>query len=338
MVSYSKHHIKGEIWQNGTIAIVFIAFYGWPSRGDKWKSWDLLRTLLEGMNHPTVVGGDFKEILTNNEKEGGPPRSMEDMRSFCDALNDCSLSEVKARGPWFIWERGGMHGELLREKLDRFVGNKKLFDTFKYLYAECLARYKSDHSTILLKLRKKAPYIGQLGHAKKLEKYWFEHQECDEVVRGGWSTGLEMDLSARLRGVTRSLSSWSTKIFLDFTEEISKIETLLKNLQQEAGRDDYVVKCIALEAQLEDLYKQRESLWFWRYRVAEVKDGDKNTAYFQHKARQRKQRNTIAGLLDHNDVWCTEDKDIIHIVTDYYHNLFATQGRRNFDDMLSCIP
>lgn len=39
-----------------------------------------------------------------------------------------------------------------------------------------------------------------------------------------------------------------------------------------------------LEKQLDELHEKQEAYWYLRSRVAEVKDGDKNTQYFHHKA------------------------------------------------------
>lgn len=75
-----------------------------------------------------------------------------------------------------------------------------------------------------------------------------------------------------------------------------------------------------------------------RSRAAEVKDGDRNTAYFHHKSRCRKQRNTIKGIFNEAGVWQDEEKDIVHTVTSFYEKLFCSQGLREFFDVLNYIP
>lgn len=38
LLTYSQHHIMGEIWRDGSVFVTIIGFYGWPVRGEKWRS------------------------------------------------------------------------------------------------------------------------------------------------------------------------------------------------------------------------------------------------------------------------------------------------------------
>lgn len=44
---------------------------GWPEETKKFKTWDLIRTLIFSYNDPMLFGGDFNKILNYEEKEGG---------------------------------------------------------------------------------------------------------------------------------------------------------------------------------------------------------------------------------------------------------------------------
>lgn len=61
--------------------------------------------------------------------------------------------------------------------------------------------------------------------------------------------------------------------------------------------------------------------WHLRSRVAELKDGDKNTQYFHHKASQTKKRNYIKGLVDTNSEWCDDNDIMEQIICEYYSSL-----------------
>lgn len=67
-----------------------------------------------------VVGGDFNEILSNSEKEGGAWRNWSVMNDFARALEDYDLHGTWSQGPWFTLERSCDDRVILREKLDRF--------------------------------------------------------------------------------------------------------------------------------------------------------------------------------------------------------------------------
>lgn len=45
-------------------------FYGFADQALRVHSWELLRQLAASNNLPWVVGGDYNEVLSNEEKEG----------------------------------------------------------------------------------------------------------------------------------------------------------------------------------------------------------------------------------------------------------------------------
>lgn len=45
-------------------------FYGFADHNLRHRSWDLLRLLAGQYNLPWIVGGDYNEILSNEEKQG----------------------------------------------------------------------------------------------------------------------------------------------------------------------------------------------------------------------------------------------------------------------------
>lgn len=73
--------------------------------------------------------------------------------------------------------------------------------------------------------------------------------------------------------------------------------------------------------------------------MSEVRDGDRNTKYFHHKASQRKRRNHIKGLLDEMGVLRTEEDDIVRIISHYYDNLFSSTNPLHIDmqEVLKCV-
>lgn len=57
--------------------------------------------------------------------------------------------------------------------------------------------------------------------------------------------------------------------------------------------------------------------------MAEIKDGDRNTKYFHHKAYQRRSMNYMSGLHDSSGVWITERNDLELVVTSFDEELFS---------------
>lgn len=89
----------------------------------------------------------------------------------------------------------------------------------------------------------------------------------------------------KLKFVADELVEWSRTKFNALHNQVREVEDQLKELQRcsiDGSGDDV----IALEEKLDDLLEKQEAYWYLRSRVAELKDGDKNTKYFHHKASQ----------------------------------------------------
>lgn len=86
--SYSKGHINATI-QTDEGWWRFPRFYGNPAIDKISDSWMLLNRLCTLFKFPWVVGGDFNEVLFDDEKEGGAARNPRQFEAFRDALNHC---------------------------------------------------------------------------------------------------------------------------------------------------------------------------------------------------------------------------------------------------------
>lgn len=77
--------------------------------------------------------------------------------------------------------------------------------------------------------------------------------------------------------------------FSNLSKKIERVEKTLHEVHQQATSATNCKKCVELEKELDALNAKQEAYWFMQSdRVAEVKDGDRNTSYFHHKASQAK--------------------------------------------------
>ncbi|KAK1387097.1 hypothetical protein POM88_015275 [Heracleum sosnowskyi] len=115
------------------------------------------------------------------------------------------------------------------------------------------------------------------------------------------------------------------------SKQIEEIEKELKEDQKSEITEENIAKCAEIEKKLDELYEKQEAYWYIRSRSAEIKDEDKNTKYFHHKASQRRKRNEIKGLFDKNENWCTEDEELESIFQDFNENMFTSSGPADAD-------
>lgn len=98
---------------------------------------------------PRIVLGDFNDIKSNAEKEGGPHRSESSFKTFRQMLNSSGLHDIKMIGGKFTWV-GQRFNYKIKSKIDRVVATADWQDLFPKAYVQLLQWGGSDHRPILL--------------------------------------------------------------------------------------------------------------------------------------------------------------------------------------------
>ncbi|KMT18348.1 hypothetical protein BVRB_2g025050 [Beta vulgaris subsp. vulgaris] len=262
------------------------------------------------------------------------------MAGFRDLLAVCGLGNLRTVGQWYTWERGNSPETRIRERLDRFLVTHEWKLQFPEAHIEHLVRYNSDHAAICLRgTNANRVQVGRRRKNFKFETCWLLEEGCEGVVKKAWEEAKGDAIHVKMEHVARELLVWSKGRYGNLPKQIVKVE---KALHEEQGLPTSTVtcdKCAKLEQQLDDLHVKQEAYWYLRSRVSEVKDGDRNTKYFHHKASQRKQRNFIKGILNEEGQWRTEVEDIEAEVGNYFRNIFTSINptTTHFDDVLKYV-
>jgi len=88
--------------------------------------------------------------------------------------------------------------------------------------------------------------------------------------------------------------------------------------QQERGRMDTIT------SELEALWKLKEIKVRQRSRDRKIKEGDRNTAYFQAVANQRNRKKRISGL-ESSEGWIEDNDAMLKHAVSFYKNLFGEE-------------
>jgi hypothetical protein len=64
---------------------------------------------------------------------------------------------------------------------------------------------------------------------------------------------------------------------------------------------------------------------------------DSNTKFFHGQVQQKKRTNAIVGLLNNDDIWCTDETQIEGIAVNYFEELFRSTQPANPNDTLSAV-
>lgn len=142
-------HVLAE-WNNGKKTWL-TAVYAHPTDSIRRELWVELRDLADPMTEPWLVIGDYNEIASIEEKEGGAPFNPNPCFKFRDVLDSCGLIDLGSTGPKFTW-RGPQVGGYARvfKRLDRATSNACWRIYFPEASVRVLPRIKSDHHPILL--------------------------------------------------------------------------------------------------------------------------------------------------------------------------------------------
>ncbi|XP_048502752.1 uncharacterized protein LOC125498565 [Beta vulgaris subsp. vulgaris] len=139
-----------------------------------------------------------------------------------------------------------------------------------------------------------------------------------------WERGKSANTCIRERLDRFGLGPNNAGKFTKLDKQIGEAERKLAAAQQQAITDENCQLCVDLEKSLDELHEKREAYWYLRSRVAEVRDGDRNTSYFHHKASQRRKRNYVHGLFGNDGVWREDACDIEAIFAEYFASIFTS--------------
>lgn len=281
LVSFSQHHICGDV-DDGGKKWRFVGIYGWAKEEEKHHTWALMRQLCRDSSRPILVGGDFNEILSYDEKEGGVNRVRREMDNFRDVMNDLSLRDLGYNGLWYTWERGNSPATCIRERLDRFVCSVSWSALYPHHMVDHSIRYKSDHVAICLRSK---IHQRPTGNQRRFffETSWLLNPACEDAVRAAWTDSAGDAVPGRLAFMAQKLKVWGAENVGNIGKLLQRAEKDLMQIQQQPISTVTCNARIAIEKKLDELNAKHEAHWFMRSRVSEVRDGDRNTKYFHHK-------------------------------------------------------
>ncbi|XP_035547368.1 uncharacterized protein LOC118348906 [Juglans regia] len=229
IIHYSQWHISSIIrGEGGKNKWIFTGFYGHPDASKRNLSWELLASLSPKTDEAWCIGGDFNELLRQEEKKGGKLRDERGMSMFREVLSENNLSDLGYVGCPFTWSN--KHGDqtFTKERLDRFVANHKWRDMFRRVKVKSLVAVCSDHRPIVLEVRETPFMVGRRERSFFFEASWIKDEECEEVLKE-WARDKEKNRGKELGKLAEEIK------LLQDNEGPENVERI-KGLQKQMGR------------------------------------------------------------------------------------------------------
>ena len=140
---------------------------------------------------------------------------------------------------------------------------------------------------------------------------WLTDRGCEELVEGVWQAHYdeveEKKVIRKLDTCSKESTRWSRECFGNIKQELEKKKKLLSQAKRRAvqgvGGSDLILQ---LKNEINSLMEKEERMWRQRSRALYLKEGDWNTRFFHCRATKRKRRNSISGIKNHEDEWCTQ--------------------------------
>ncbi|XP_026434565.1 uncharacterized protein LOC113332106 [Papaver somniferum] len=250
----------------------------------------------QGEGNENNTEGDLNFVLTQDEKEGGNLISQTVLDDSNRRLNVNGLHSMSFVGNPFTWSNRRAGHEIILEILDRVLYNFEWMNLSPNSTSFHLIPLASDHCPILLVTDR---IQNNTYKPFRMNRTWLRNPSCKEVIKNNW---IVSDPGSNAYRVTRS--QHNIKVALSIANQNESLVDLEKNLIH------------WLDAQA--------NFWKQRNRDEDLRNGDRNTAYFHNKVNFRKKITNIDTLKNTMGVWVSDRNDIASTLKDYFFYMSRT--------------
>ena len=266
----------------------------------KHESWTLLKHLHSRSTAPWLCCGDFNEILTMEEKQGGLLRPLRPMQEFREALLQCGLVDLGFQGNIFTWSNGREGEGFVQERLDRACGTIEWRALFPHVKVNHLQVTYSDHVPILISTHPPIGHMRRKRHLRRWEEKWSTHPDCEGLIREVWGRGTQngspmFKLFEKIKQCRVALVEWSKDIFGNSKTKLQAKQAELEDLSLQNNADNAQL-ISTLKSEINTILHHNELSWRQRSHSIWLPAGDKNTKFFHQRASQRRRKNHILGV------------------------------------------
>ncbi|WZZ66780.1 hypothetical protein YC2023_078150 [Brassica napus] len=315
-------HVKVVV---GMDIIHLVAVYAAPTASRRSGLWGQLKRVLENIDEPVMLGGDFNTIVRLDERTGGNGRLSPDSLAFGDWINELALVDMGFKGNQFTWRRGKETRNFVAKRLDRVLCSAQTRVRWQEAVVSHLPFLASDHAPVYVQLEPE-----QRGNTRRrpfrFEAAWLKHDGFKELLSTSWNR--ELSTPEALVVLKTKLQKWNKEIFGDVRKRKEKLLGEIKEIQEELERnlnDDLLIREATLQKEFDVVLEQEEVLWYQKSREKWIVLGDRNTNYYHTSTIVRRKRNKIEMLKDDDGRWIEQSEELQRLAINYYKRLYSTE-------------
>ncbi|XP_074346737.1 uncharacterized protein LOC141685542 [Apium graveolens] len=162
----------------------FCGFYGEPKVANRHYTWNLLQKLRYTTTGPWLVMGDFNEILSQDDKDGGGVKSEAQIKAFQLSREACDIQPLDYKGDHYTWVSKTDDGSL-KERLDWAMVNKEWVEWFPDNHLVHLDFFQSDHRALYVGFQD-GSNLSKLSRRRarfRFENMWISEPDCQEIIK-----------------------------------------------------------------------------------------------------------------------------------------------------------
>ncbi|XP_071926048.1 uncharacterized protein [Coffea arabica] len=146
------------------------------------------------------------------------------------------------------------------------------------------------------------------------DKKWLQKKGVQQVVEQAWQIdkpGSRMfKVTKKIRNCRIELLKWRNTFQANSKTKIVEIGKALEEVRV-SDSNNKKEQTAELKNQLKEAYKEEEKFWSQKARIEWLREGDKNTKYFQAFVRGRRTKNRIRNLQRDDGSWTGNEEEVI---------------------------
>ncbi|XP_074288337.1 uncharacterized protein LOC141613496 [Silene latifolia] len=258
---------------------------------------------------------------------------------MADAIRDCQLTDMKARGAFYTWNNKQGSDSLIYSRIDRVFINEEWLEQYPDSFAHFLPRDLFDHCPGAVHFEEERQ---RRGNSFKYYNMWSMANDYKEVVIAGWNREVQgtpmFKIVSKLKGLKKGLLALNKDNFEDIENLTKLTELSLKHFQSLLVSDPYNKEWIENERacahELTDMVKARDQFLKQKAKCDWMKYGDENTAFFHAAIKKRRARNRVFQVLvSHTEHYAILNAEIIG--DEVRDAMFAIPGNKALGSMVT---
>ncbi|XP_061998915.1 uncharacterized protein LOC133716212 [Rosa rugosa] len=274
VIDSNSQSITVKISWCGLRSWMLTGIYASPCITTRQGLWHYLTHIHTAYQLPWVVVGDCNELLSFSDKNGGSYiGKFGGMKTW---VQQDGMIDLGYHGADYTWSGG-----TVKERLDRGFCNSDWRLLFPEAKVQHLAKMKSDHCPLLLRLQNQFRSC-RVDPPFRFYAMWMQHSHYSEFIANTWNetTG---EFMSKIKHLAMNLGKWNREVFGNIFHQKKRLLARICGIQKQRCTNDNPF-LIDLEKKLileyEDIKDREALLWRQKSREKWVQGGDRNTKFF----------------------------------------------------------